>query len=205
MLYDNYKNIVKDIGDAMLLVVSKYQPNDKIEELYNNGVRAFGENRIEELKVKKETLPSDIEWHFIGRIQSKKIRDIVKCSDLIHSVDSLKALSLIDKEAGKINKVQSVLIQLNVIDEESKTGFSAQQLDEVMQCASSLVNVKVVGLMTMAPNTEDEDVLRSVFSQMKECYDKYDFDILSMGMSNDYKVALEYGANIVRIGTMIFS
>lgn len=205
MLYDNYKKIVDEIGDAKLLVVSKYQPNNKIEELYNCGVRSFGENRIEELKLKKQELPNDIEWHFIGRIQSKKIKDIVSCADLIHSVDSLKVLLLIDKEAKKIDKVQDVLIQLNVSNEDSKTGFDASDLENVMSEAKKLCNVKIVGLMTMAPFTDDENILRNVFSKMQDCYKLYSFDLLSMGMSNDYHIALEYGANIIRIGTMIFS
>lgn len=204
MLYDNYKKIAADINDAKLLAVSKHQEAFKIQELYDNGVREFGENRIEELKVKCNELPSDIVWHFIGRIQSKKIKDIVKCADLIHSVDSLKALKLIDKEAGKIDKVQKVLIQLNVSEEESKTGFDENDLVEVMKEAESLSNVEVVGLMTMAPFTSDEVVLRNVFSIMQSKFEEYDFDVLSMGMSNDYKIAIEYGANLIRVGTSIF-
>ncbi len=204
MLYSNYKSIEESIGNARLLAVSKNQEVFKIQELYDNGVREFGENRIEELKVKCSELPSDIVWHFIGRIQSKKIRDIVKCADLIHSVDSLKALKLINKEALKIDKVQKVLIQLNVSEEESKTGFDENDLKSVMGEAESLSNVNVVGLMTMAPFTSDENVLRSIFSTMQDKFGEYDFDVLSMGMSNDYKVAIEYGANLIRVGTMIF-
>ncbi len=204
MLYDNYKNIVSEIGEATLLAVSKNQPIESIVELYNNGVRMFGENRIEELKEKVIDSPDDIAWHFIGRIQSKKIRDIVKCSDLIHSVDSLKALTLIDKEAKKIDKVQNVLIQLNVSEEESKTGFDQFDLETVMNEVKSLPNVKVLGLMTMAPFTDDEDILRNVFSIMQKKYNEYDFEILSMGMSNDYHLAIEYGANLIRVGTSIF-
>lgn len=204
MIYDNYKNIVSEIGEASLLAVSKTQPIESIVELYNNGVRMFGENRIEELKEKVIDSPDDIAWHFIGRIQSKKIRDIVKCSELIHSVDSLKALTLIDKEAKKIDKVQKVLIQLNVSEEESKTGFDQFDLETVMNEVKSLPNVKVLGLMTMAPFTDDEDILRNVFSIMQKKYNEYDFEILSMGMSNDYHLAIEYGANLIRVGTSIF-
>ncbi|MFV0499871.1 MAG: YggS family pyridoxal phosphate-dependent enzyme [Bacilli bacterium] len=204
MIYENYDRIKKTIGEVNLLVVSKHQSEDKIIELYNHGIREFGENRTEELKVKKNNLPNDIKWHFIGRIQSKKIRDIVKCAALIHSVDSLKALRLINKEANKINKVQEILIQLNISHEESKTGFNRQDVETILLESKQLANVKVLGLMTMAPNTNDKAVLENVFKQMKECYDFYDFSILSMGMSNDYKIAIEYGSNLIRVGTMIF-
>ncbi len=204
MLYENYKMISQEIGDAQLLVVSKQRSIESISELYDHGVRLFGENRIEELREKKLALPEDITWHFIGRIQSKKIRHIVQCANLIHSVDSFKTLDLINKEASKINKVQDVLIQLNVSDEESKTGFNESELDKIMDYVSDLENVNVVGLMTMAPFTDDEDVLRKVFSAMQQNYLKYYFTVLSMGMSNDYMIALEYGANLVRVGTKIF-
>ncbi len=205
MLYDNYKSIASEIGNASLLVVSKTQPESSILELYNNGIKEFGENRIEELKVKVKNLPEDISWHFIGRIQSKKIKDIVNYAHLIHSVDSLKALKLIDKEARKINKVQKVLIQLNVSSEETKTGFSDSDLSEVMSVAKSLPNIEVVGLMTMAPFTDDEAVLNNVFSTMQEKYKEYEFEVLSMGMSNDFHIAIKYGANLIRVGTKIFS
>ncbi len=205
MIYDNYKNIADTIGDANLLVVSKYQGIDKIQELYDSGVRLFGENRIEELKMKYSEMPKDICWHFIGRIQSKKIKHIVKYADLIHSVDSFKALTIINKEAEKINKIQKVLIQLNVSNEESKTGFDENDLSTIIIEVSNYTNVEVVGLMTMAPFTDDKAILRDVFLKMKNCYDQYHFSVLSMGMSNDYKIALEYGANLIRIGTSIFS
>ncbi len=205
MLYENYKNIEAKIGSASLLAVSKTQPEEKILELYNHGVREFGENRIEELKVKVDSLPSDISWHFIGRIQSKKIKDIVKCADLIHSVDSLKALRIIDKEAAKINKIQKVLIQLNVSEEESKTGFDQFDLDDVMKEVKQLANVEVLGLMTMAPFTDDVSVLENVFSIMQKKYSEHDYEILSMGMSNDFHIAVKYGANLIRVGTSIFS
>lgn len=205
MIYDNYKNIADSIGNANLLVVSKYQGIDKIQELYDSGVRLFGENRIEELKIKYSELPKDICWHFIGRIQSKKIKDIVKYADLIHSVDSFKALTIINKEAEKINKIQKVLIQLNVSNEESKTGFDERDLSSIIIEVSNYTNIEVVGLMTMAPFTDDKAILRDVFSKMKNCYDQYHFSVLSMGMSNDYKIALEYSANLIRIGTSIFS
>ncbi len=204
MICNNYDTIKAKVGDAKLLVVSKTQTNEKILQLYKHGVRCFGENRINDLKYKVISLPEDIEWHFIGRIQSKKIRDIVKCSHLIHSVDSIKTLELIDKEANKIKKEQHVLIQINVSGEDSKTGFLASQLNDVLKVASKLSNVKVDGIMTMAPFTDDTELLNSVFEKMQKIYQMHDFTILSMGMSNDYEIALQYGANLVRIGSSIF-
>ncbi len=205
MVCKNYTDLKTEIGDVTLLVVSKTQSVDKIKELYDCGVRAFGENRIEELSKKVVELPADICWHFIGRIQTKKIRNIVKCADLIHSVDSFKAIETINKEAGKISKVQDVLIQLNVSEEESKTGFDENSLVQIMEFVSNQPNVNVVGLMTMAPFTDDHEVLSNVFTKMKSLYDQYDFSILSMGMSNDYHIAIECGSNLVRVGTRIFS
>lgn len=205
MICSNYDKIKSEIGSTMLLAVSKTQQNDKIMTLYNHGVKSFGENRINELKMKKLVLPDDIDWHFIGRLQTKKVRDVVKNADLIHSVDTIGILETIDKESAKIGKVQRVLIQINASGEESKTGFYPHELDEVVSASKKLSNVCVVGLMTMAPFTDDEEILREVFDIMKKLYNSYDFEILSMGMSNDYKLAIEYGATLIRVGTSIFN
>ncbi len=204
MICNNYDKIKQEIGDVTLLVVSKTQPNEKIRALYNHGVREFGENRINDLKLKRLALPDDIIWHFVGRIQTKKIRDIVKNASLIHSVDSVKTLEVINHEAQKINKVQKVLVQVNVSEEASKTGFYTEELEDVIKLAKKFKHVSIEGLMTMAPFIDDEAELRRIFSEMQTLANSLELKELSMGMSNDYKIAIECGATIVRIGTSIF-
>lgn len=205
MICKNYDRIKNEINSSQLLVVSKTQSIEDIRKLYNHGVYAFAENRINELKNKVLVLPSDIEWHFVGRLQTKKIRDIVKNCVLIHSVDSVKGIEVINKEACKIDKVQDVLIQLNISGEESKTGFLEENLTSVLDFSKGLKHVRILGIMTMAPYTDDEAELRRIFSKMQELFLNNDFSILSMGMSNDYKIAVEYGSTIVRIGSSIFN
>ncbi len=204
MICKNYDEIVCDLGNAKLLVVSKTQPNEKIMELYNHGVRSFGENRIKDLKDKALSLPEDIDWHFIWRMQTNKVREVIRYANLIHSVDSLKLLEVIDKECKKQDKIQKVLLQVKVADEENKTGILEEDLASIIEIASSLENVEIVGFMTMAPFTDDVNVLENVFGAVQRINKIYQFEYLSMGMSNDYKIALRYGANIIRVGSKIF-
>ncbi len=204
MICNNYDKIKSEIGNVKLLVVSKTQPNEKILKLYNHGVRDFGENRINDLKVKRLTLPEDINWHFVGRIQTKKVRDIVKNCTLIHSVDSTRILETINKEALKIGKVQRVLIQLNISEEESKTGFYKEEIESVISFASKLKNICVEGFMTMAPFSASEEELEEIFKEMQLILKTYRLNELSMGMSNDYNIAIKYGSTIIRVGTSIF-
>ena len=203
---ENIKNIIP--SHCVLVAVSKTKPNEAIIEAYEAGQRIFGENKALELRDKAEVLPKDIRWHFIGRLQTNKVKYVVKHSSLIHSVDRLKLVEAINKEAEKLEKIQDILIQLNVSKEESKTGFEVEHFDEILSSINDYKNVRVVGLMTMAPFVDDVEDVRYVFKDMKSIYDKYkdnyNLSHLSMGMSNDYHVALEEGANMVRIGSSIF-
>lgn len=209
MIKDRLSLIKKTLPlNCTLVAVSKTKPNASIIEAYEAGQRVFGENKALELRDKAEVLPKDIEWHFIGRLQTNKVKYVVKNASLIHSVDRMKLVEAINKEAIKQDKVQDILIQLNVSKEESKTGFEVDNFDEILTSIKDFMNVRVVGLMTMAPFVDDVEEIRYVFKDMKSIYDKYkdkyDLNHLSMGMSNDYQVALEEGANMVRIGSSIF-
>jgi len=203
---EQVKNTLR--ADSTLVAVSKTKPNALIEEAYQSGQRIFGENKALELRDKALVLPADIEWHFIGRLQTNKVKYVVKAAQLIHSVDRLKLAKAINDEATKLGKVQEVLVQLNISLEDSKTGFNKEELEEILQAVKSYENINVVGLMTMAPFVDDAEEVRYVFKAMKEIYDQYqeeyNLKYLSMGMSNDYQIALEEGANMVRIGSSIF-
>jgi pyridoxal phosphate enzyme (YggS family) len=209
MIKENYEHIKSTLNsDTTLVAVSKTKPVSLIQEAYDLGQRIFGENKALELRDKVDLLPNDIKWHFIGRLQTNKVKYVVKNAALIHSVDRMKLAVEISKEAVKACKVQDVLIQLNISQEDSKTGFDKNELASIINEVQALENVKVVGLMTMAPFLENAEEVRYVFKEMKEIFDKYknefNLEYLSMGMSNDYHVALEEGANMVRIGSSIF-
>lgn len=199
-------------GEVLLLCVSKTHPVEKIMETYDLGYRDYGENKVQELLKKKPLLPQDINWHLIGHLQTNKVKDIVGEVCLIHSVDSLKLLKKIDQEAGKKGLVQDILLELNISKEESKTGFYEEDLDEAINLAKDLENIRIRGLMTMAPFTDDEELVRDVFKKARKIFDNLsdlsynniDMTFLSMGMTNDYRIALEEGSNIIRIGTKIY-
>ena len=211
---DNIDNLKKDMKDydAMLLAVTKTHGIDKIMEVYNYGLRDFGENKVQELLDKKGKLPDDINWHLIGHLQTNKVNKIVGEVRLIHSVDSLKILKKINNRAKKLSIVQDCLLQINISKEESKSGFYEEDIEEIINQAKELENVKIRGLMTMAPNTEDVSVIRSCFKGLKKIFDNLsnlsynniEMEYLSMGMTHDYKIALEEGANIIRVGSKIF-
>lgn len=209
MIKENLERVKNTLSaDSTLVAVSKTKPNSMIEEAYQSGQRVFGENKALELRDKALELPSDIEWHFIGRLQTNKVKYVVKAASLIHSVDRLKLAKAINDEAKKLGKVQDVLVQLNISLEDSKTGFNQEELEEILQTVKSYENINIVGLMTMAPFVGDAEEVRYVFKAMKEIFDQYQEEYhlkyLSMGMSNDYHVALEEGANMVRVGSSIF-
>ncbi len=211
---DNIDNLKKDMKDydAMLLAVTKTHGVDKIMEVYNYGLRDFGENKVQELLDKKDELPDDINWHLIGHLQTNKVNKIVGEVCLIHSVDSLKILKKINNRAKKLSIVQDCLLQINISKEESKSGFYEEDIEDIINQAKELENVKIRGLMTMAPNTEDLSVIRSCFKGLKKIFDNLsnlsynniEMEYLSMGMTHDYKIALEEGANIIRVGSKIF-
>ena len=195
-----------------LLCVSKFQSVEAIREAYEAGERHFGESRVQELQQKKPLLPDDIKWHFIGHLQTNKVRDLMKLRPyLIQSVDSERVLQAIDQEAAKMGIVQDVLLEVHVAREETKTGFAPKEI-EAFSCQPSVFShVRICGLMTMATNTEDETEIRRCFKEAKLLNDQINAKMvngqmvhLSMGMSDDYRLAIECGSTMVRIGSTIF-
>ena len=195
-----------------LVCVSKFQPIEAIRKAYDAGERHFGESRVQELKAKTAQLPADIHWHFIGHLQTNKVRDLLKLRPyLIQSVDSEHLLKTINDEAAKQGFIQDVLLEVHVAKEETKTGFTPEEFlhSFTPSLLNSLPNIRVRGLMTMATNTDDEYEIRRCFTEAKELLSSFDFErsglsTLSMGMSDDYPIAIECGSTMVRIGSSIF-
>jgi hypothetical protein len=183
-------------------------------ELYDQGQRIFGENRVQELLEKKTQMPADIEWHLIGHLQTNKVKQIIPHVKLIHGVDSLKLVQEINKEAKKIKQIVPILLQIYIASEETKFGLDANELDEIITKynANDFTNIEIKGLMGMASFTDNINQVRSEFRALKSYYDNTKniiesnegFNILSMGMSGDYTVAIEEGSNMVRIGSLLF-
>lgn len=213
-LAKNFKTILDEISpDITLIAVSKTKPDSLILEAYNIGQKDFGENRVQDMKVKAQRLPKDIRWHMIGRIQTNKIKDFISYVHLVHGVDRLKVLSSINNEAKKINRVIDVLIQVHIAKEETKTGFSFDELEEVFsnENQNKFENIRIRGLMGMATFTENQNEIRKEFSMLKKTFENIKkainephFDILSMGMSGDFQIAIQEGSTMVRIGTLLF-
>ncbi len=211
---NNIQNILKELPSTTKLVaVSKFMPDELIIEAYNAGQRDFGENRPQDLAAKMDRLPSDIRWHFIGRLQSNKIKMIIDKVHLIHSVDSVKLIGELSKEAYKRGVIPSALLQLHISGEESKQGFSQEEILSAAEFALSCGNVKIKGVMGMASFTDDNKRVRDEFVLLKKTYDSLkgnlfsedsQFSEISMGMSGDYQIAVEEGSTMVRIGTGIF-
>jgi PLP dependent protein len=219
-----YSQIKSELDEKQvaLVAVSKTKPASDIMELYELGQRDFGENYVQELVEKAEQLPKDIRWHFIGHLQSNKVKYIAPFVHLIHGVDSEKLLKEINKQASKLNKTIDVLLQIHIAQEETKFGLDEGELNLIInQSANSLMgNTRVCGLMGMASFSEDMDLVRSEFQALKNLFEKSKpsftihhlpagrqgspFTILSMGMSSDYKMAVEEGSNMVRIGSLLF-
>ncbi len=208
------KNSFKS-SNCLLVAVSKTKPESAILEAYEVGIRDFGENKVQELTDKQPNLPKDIRWHMIGHLQRNKVKYIVSYIYLIHGVDSFKLLKEINKQAKKVGREISCLIQIHIAREESKFGFDQKELAEMLSADEihQLKNVKIIGLMGMATNTEDENIVRSEFKSLKKMMDElnqkalpanFDLRELSMGMSGDYKIAQEEGSTLVRIGSAIF-
>ncbi len=198
--------------DVTLIAVSKTKPVETLKEAYDLGVRVFGENKVQELADKYEALPKDIHWHMIGHLQRNKVKYIIDKVDLIHSVDSVRLAETIDKEAKKHNLTANILIEVNVAEEESKFGVRTEDTEELIRKTALLPNVCIRGLMTIAPYVEDPEENRPVFRTLKKLavdikkknIDNVSMDVLSMGMTGDYEVAVEEGATMVRVGTGIF-
>jgi len=204
----NIEKIKSEIPEtATLVAVSKTKPNEAIIEAYNSGQRIFGENKVQELIQKYEDLPKDIEWHLIGHLQTNKVKYIAPFVSLIHAVDSIKLLKEINKQALKNNRVINCLLQVKIAEEESKFGLSQADAKELISSdeAQQLEGIKIVGLMGMSTNTTDENQVRKEFNSLHQFYKTHhQLTILSMGMSGDYKLALEEGANMIRVGSTIF-
>ncbi|MDA9634675.1 YggS family pyridoxal phosphate-dependent enzyme [bacterium] len=209
MSRNNSLNSIKDKIDnkVKIVVVSKTRSNKEILEIYNNYNRDFGENKVQEILEKHEKLPKDIRWHFIGHLQTNKVKYIVPFISLIHSVDSLKLLKEINKRAKIKNKVINCLIQVKIANEESKYGFKINEISNVLSYASELEHILIKGLMGMATNTDNNNLINKEFKLLNTEFKKYksvNFDVLSMGMSNDYKLAIDNESNMIRLGSIIF-
>jgi pyridoxal phosphate enzyme (YggS family) len=213
---ENLKGIRKQLNPStILIVVSKYRSIEEIMEAYNAGQRIFAENRVQALLERHEALPKDIEWHLIGHLQTNKVKYIVPFVKLIHSVDSMKLLQEIDKQAGKINQVQDVLIQVFVAQEETKFGLEPAEAMDLLSSkeATSLKNVRICGLMAMASNTDNREQIRQEFQKVADLFKELKnglmkenpaFQELSIGMSSDYSIAMECGSTMVRVGSKVF-
>jgi PLP dependent protein len=200
-----------DTKTVALVAVSKTKPIEDIQVLYNLGQKDFGENYAQELAEKYEQLPKDIRWHFIGHLQSNKVKYIAPFVHLIHGADSFNLLKEINKQGIKNNRVINCLLQIHIAKEETKFGFDEHELHELNQL-HELKNVNIIGMMGMASFSDDMNVIKNEFASLKIMFDKYallaiancQFSILSMGMSSDYKIAIEEGSNMVRIGSLLF-
>jgi pyridoxal phosphate enzyme (YggS family) len=200
-----YQNIITELQakNVTLVAVSKTKPIEDIKALYDLGQRDFGENYVQELADKAEQLPKDIRWHFIGHLQSNKVKYIAPFVHLIHGVDSLKLLQEINKQALKNNRIIDCLLQVYIAKEETKFGLDENELADVL--TGQFANVRICGLMGMASFTENMEIVRNEFRYLKTIFDKHaKLTTLSMGMSSDYKIAMEEGSNMVRIGSLIF-
>ena len=218
MKQEEYQRLKKEIGEHVTLVaVSKLQPVEAINKLYHVGHRDFGENYVQELIEKQLLLPSDIRWHYIGHLQSNKIKYIAPFVHLIQSVDSFKLLLEIDRQGKKVGRKINCLLQVHIASEDTKFGLQEAELDEMVNgitkaAENGMNNIMVQGLMGMASFSDDEDKVRGELKYLSTLYDKYAaintanfrFQYLSMGMSADYRIAVEEGSNMVRIGSLVF-
>lgn len=217
MIADKLKKVKDSLTAGVELVaVSKYHPIESVQEAYDAGQRVFGESREQELRVKHEALPSDIRWHFIGHLQTNKVKYIAPYIAMIEAVDSLKLLQEINRQAEKNNRVIDVLLELHLAQESTKSGMLPEECFQMLQQGEwrSLKNVRIRGIMMMASNTDDTERIKQEFTRARDCYesmkqqffaDDDSFNVKSYGMSGDYLLAQECGSNHVRVGSMIFS
>ncbi len=201
--------------NAQLIAVSKTKPIDTITTIYNTGQRDFGENKVQELVNKYEMLPKDIQWHMIGNLQSNKVKYIAPFIYLIHSVNTIKLANEINKQAEKNNRVINILLEIHIAEENSKSGFTKKEITEVLSnnALGMLKNISICGLMGMATYTDNQTIIRNEFRGLKHFfeelkatyfYNQPEFRHISMGMSGDYKIALEEGSTMIRVGSAIF-
>ncbi|GAB2792368.1 hypothetical protein HNQ93_003591 [Hymenobacter luteus] len=200
---------------ARLVAVTKTHPVERLREAYEAGARIFGENRVQEMAAKQPELPTDVEWHLIGHLQTNKVKYIAPFVHTIQSIDSLKLLLEVERQAAKHNRVIKGLLQFHIADEETKTGLTLAEAEEILQSAEfrSLQHVRLAGVMGIATNTPNEDQLRREFRQLRGYFDKLkalyfaedeSFREISMGMSSDYELALREGSTLIRVGSAIF-
>ena len=207
---NNLSHIKKSIPNhVQIIAVSKTKTKDQILKIYNAGHRDFGENKIQEMRIKYDELPKDIKWHMIGHVQTNKVKYIARFVSLIHAVDSIKLLKEINKQAIKNNINIRCLIQIKIAKEESKNGISKDKLNDLMCFSNNLKNINIVGLMGMATYTNNKDIINSefkelsiLFNNLKTSYPK--LSVLSIGMSDDYLIAIKNGSNMIRVGSKIF-
>lgn len=223
MLRENFRQVEENIrracgragrdpGDVTLIAVSKTKPVELLREAYDLGTRVFGENKVQEIVEKYEALPKDIHWHMIGHLQRNKVKYIIDKVDLIHSVDSVRLAETIEKEAAKHDLTANILLEVNVAEEESKFGLKVDEVEQVVDEIAKFSHIKVCGLMTIAPFVENPEENRPYFRRLRNLsvdiggknVDNVTVSILSMGMTNDYEVAVEEGATMVRVGTGLF-
>ncbi len=216
MITDNLQRLRSEIPEGVSLVaVSKFHPVEALREAYDAGQRIFGESRVQELLAKQPQLPDDIQWHFIGHLQTNKVRQIIGRTSLIESVDTERLLSIIDSESARAGVTTRVLMQLHVAREETKFGFSPEELLAYFRDRrfESLTNTHICGVMGMASNTDDMERVAADFDAIRSVYDQITnevapdlrgFDTVSMGMSGDWRIAVTHGSNMVRIGSDIF-
>ena len=198
--------------EVTLIAVSKTKPVSMLKEVYDLGVRNFGENKVQELSEKYPQMPNDMKWHLIGHLQTNKVRQVIDKACLIHSVDSVRLAETIEKEAAKKDIIIDVLLEVNVAEEESKFGFKVNEVLSAIEIIATFPHVRIQGLMTIAPFVENPEENRSIFASLQKLsvdisnknIDNVNVDILSMGMTNDYQVAIEEGATMIRVGTGIF-
>lgn len=216
MIGERIKEIRNELPEGVRLVaVSKFHPNEAIEEAYRAGQRIFGESKVQEMTAKYESLPKDIEWHFIGHLQTNKVKYIAPYVSLIHGIDSYRLLSEVDKQGAKAGRTLDVLLQIHIAQEETKFGFTPDECRQLLADGAwkALAHVRICGLMGMASNTDDDaqvsrefEELHALFTEVKTTWfaDVPAFKELSMGMSHDYPLAIRAGSTLVRVGTKIF-
>lgn len=212
----NINSLVRDLpGNVLIVAVSKTRSPEEVLEAFNAGLHTFGENRVQELASKKALLPEGINWHLIGHLQSNKVKQAVAAASMIESVDSIRLLGMIDSEAGRQKTIIDCLLQVHIAPEETKTGFSIKEIEETdwATVAGSFSGVRICGLMGIASFTDDKDRVRSEFRSLARLFDDTrlrcfstcnSFKEISMGMSGDWRIAVEEGSTIVRVGTLIF-
>lgn len=213
MIAENLREIQESLrGGVTLVAVSKTKPNEDLVEAYEAGQRHFGENRVQEMVDKQASLPKDIQWHMIGHVQDNKIKYMAPFVHLVHGIDKEKRLKTLNKEAAKVDRIIDYLLQVHIAEEDTKFGFSPEELMETVQkdLQALYPHTRLRGLMGMATFTVNQEQIRREFQSLKTLFDRVkvdlgkDFDILSMGMSGDYQIAMEEGSNMVRVGSSIF-